>query len=251
MEKLTFILFVLLITQVKAQTNDHYLTFGLGYSYQTVKDDALSPVSYSGSLAHFRLGYYDVINNWISSVEMSGYGGIQKPDVAPELNPSSTYTGLGRMIYYLAYKPYTYNNYEFYTGVVSHNTFDYRLHNRYSNSRNNFCGLASFGFNFLVRKPFKLWNNTFDVQYNLIVPFGTYYMRPGYIKPFFNDEVGSKGFAFWGDFFQLDSRTDLLWQLNNGNLLKLSYRWEYASLQVLNPYQAGSQNLSLSIIFKF
>ncbi len=250
MEKLITVLLLSTTFILKGQHN-HYLNFGLGYTYQTVKDEALSPVSYSGHMAHFRLGYYDEIKNWISSVEISGYGGVQEPDVASELNPSRTISGLGRVVYYLAYTPYSYNGYKFYAGVVSHNSLDYRLHNRYRNSSVNYAGFASFGFNFLVKKPLQFWDKSFGLQYNLILPIGTYYMRPGYIKPFLNGEIGSKGFAFWGDFFQMDSRADLLWNLSNGNQVKLSYLWEYTSLNVLNTYQSGSQNLSLSIIFKF
>ena len=95
------------------------------------------------------------------------------------------------------------------------------------------------------------FNKNFVIQYDLGLPFGTYYLRPGYVKPFLAEKLSSKGSAFWGDYYLLDSRTDLIWLLPNGNQLRLSYNWEYTQLDVLNKLQTGLHQISLSTIFRF
>lgn len=233
------------------QLKGHYMPFGLTYNFETVKDDALSPVSYSGSLGGMSLGYYFQNKNWISLLDVNGAGGVQKPDVNREGNRSSALTGISRGSYQLLRKVYSYQGYDFYAGILSHNLYDFRQHNRYSNSSDNYEAMFSFGTSVAVQKPFTLFSQKFAGQYTLGFPFGTYYLRPSYIKPYFNDKVGSKGFAFWGDYYLLNSKTELIWILKNGNQLRLFYNWEFAELDVLNKTQTDLQQIGISTIFRF
>lgn len=237
----------------KAQSmNGHFLPFGLGYARETVKDNSLSPVSYSGSLGSITLGYYYQNQNWISMLDISGMAGFQHPDVSTDESiKRETTTGLGRASYRLLRRIITYKGFRLYGGILSHNLLDYRQHNRYTNSSENYAALFSYGPAFLLQRPFTVFNKNFVIQYDLGLPFGTYYLRPGYVKPFLAEKLSSKGSAFWGDYYLLDSRTDLIWLLPNGNQLRLSYNWEYTQLDVLNKLQTGLHQISLSTIFRF
>lgn len=244
--------FSLSIFAAKAQSlNGHYLPFGVMYAYETVKDEALSPISYSGSLGALSLGYYFQNDNWISALDLNGGGGFQAPDVNRENNPSSTTTGFARGSYQLMRRITTFKDYRFYVGLLSHNMFDFRQHNRYSNSSDNFEALFGFGTSVAVQKPFTLFKKNFALSYTFGFPFGAYYMRPGYIKPYLNLEAGSTGFAFWGDYYILNSKTELTWIFNNGNQLRLFYNWEFTQLDVLNKAQTDLQQIGLSTVFKF
>jgi len=227
------------------------MPFGLGYGFETVKDASLSPVSYSGHLGGAGLGYYYQNSKWISMLDINGFSGFQYPDVNREDNNRKTLTILGNGIYHLSRKVFFKNDWSVFAGLLSHNTWDYRDHYRYGNSSSNYAGLFSFGPVATVQKPFKALNKSLVLSYRLGLPFGTYYMRPGYVKPFLNDKIENKGFAFWGDYFALDMRTDLIWVLPTGNQLRLSYNWDYSQLDVLNRMQLATHQISISTVFKF
>ena len=75
------------ISKSSAQIYDgHYLPFGLGYSHQTVKDNSFSPVSYSGHLGSISTGYYSQTKNWLSLLDISGFGAFLYPNVNRENN---------------------------------------------------------------------------------------------------------------------------------------------------------------------
>ena len=209
------------ISKSSAQIYDgHYLPFGLGYSHQTVKDNSFSPVSYSGHLGSISTGY--------SAISISA-----------------------RLIYRMSYKVYEKRNWHFFAGLVNHNIWDYRDISSFSNNSFNFNGFFSAGINLSTQKNFELWNQNFGFQYTLAIPFVTYALRPGYIKPFLAEEIGSQDFYFWSDYFALDSKTELFWKINSNNLIRLTYQWEYSQLDELNKVQVAGHHLSLSTIFGF
>lgn len=237
---------------IKAQIYEgHYIPFGLGYSFQTVKDQSMSPVSYSGNLGSLSTGYYYQNENWLSLFDISGFGAFLYPNVNRENNSNSAISISARASYSMSYKVYEKGGWQFFAGLLSHNVWDYRDISSFSNNSFNFNGFISGGINLVSQKNFQLWNQKFGFQYSLGVPFSTYALRPGYIKPFIADEIGSQEFYFWGDYYALDSKTDLFWRMNANNFVRLSYQWEYNELMALNKVQVASHFLTLSIIFGF
>ena len=248
----TGLLYFILTMGAQAQLLEgHYMPFGLGYAFQTVKDAALSPVSYSGNLGAINSGYYHQDEKWLSQFDLTGFSGFQTPDVNPENNANQATLISARAHYSLSYKVYEAGNWVFLAGILSHNSWDYRDVRFYANSSANYTGMFAAGLQLTAQKPFQLFGDKFGLQYGLGLPVGCYYLRPGYIKPFFAEEIASKEFAFWGDYFALDSRTDLYWKLTSSNWLRLSYQWEYTQLDVLNKVQTATHLLTVSTIFKF
>lgn len=245
-------LFSLLTTfcyQLNAQVQQgHFLSFGFNFTDQTVKDASLSPVSYSGPLGGIEIGYFDQNEKWLSHFEASIAGAFQYPDIDRELDLSQTTTILSRAYYSLQYKVLENNTWHYFAGLLSHNLFDYRDHNRYTNSQSNYFASFSVGPIVTAQKGFALFSKNFQAQSSLGFPVATYQMRPGYIKPFTNNEVGDQGFAFWADFFLLDWRSELAWLLPNGNQIELSYRWNYTELDQLNKVQLAAHQIALNVI---
>ncbi len=248
---ISLIFFLLFITANAQYPQGFYLPFGLVYGHETVKDNSLSPVSYSGSLAGLSLGFYSQKNKWISQLDISGLGGFQYPDLESETTARQTTTAFARTHYSLSRKIKDWYRFRLFAGILTHNQWDYRLHNRYGNSQENFAGLFSLGPIFTLQHPFTLWEKSFTLQYQVGLPVGTYYLRPGFVKPLTNEKVGSKGVAWWGDYYSLHSRTDLVWTFKTGNQLRLQYTWDYAQLDVLNKVQLGGHQLAISSVFKF
>ena len=229
----------------------YFVPTGLGYSFQTVKDNSLSPVSYSGHLGRFHLGFYFQTEKWISQFDLYGMGGFQYPDVARDEIFRRTTSGMARVNYSVSYKVFERNSWSFFGGLISHNLGDYRNHNRYTNNQDNFIASFALGPIFTTQRPFGVWSQDFALQYSLGLPFGCYYWRPGYVKPYTNFKISAKDWARWGDFFLLDSRSDLIWILQNNNQIRLSYTWSYTQLKAPNLVQIGGHHLTLSTVFRF
>lgn len=242
---------ILCLTSNAQQFYGSYMPFGLGANLSISKDDALSPMSYSGVLGQMESGYLYQNKNWISSFSLSGSGGIQKPDVNRENHPSSTLSISARARYSLSYRITAIKSWQVFAGISSLNLWDYRGHERYSNSSFNFSGIFAAGPVFTAQREFKLFNKNWGFQYDLTVPVGSYVFRPSYIKPYFSNEIGYKSFEFWGDYFHLDSKAQLAYFLPNGNQLRLIYNWEYAQLNIPNKMQHARHSLVLSTLFKF
>lgn len=252
LKRFPLFLFLFVTLQSLAQPKGHYFPFSMGYGFETVKDEALSPVSYSGSLGAVGLGYHYQNDKWISMLDINGLAGYQYPDLNRDEGYRNTLTGLVRAHYQLSRKVWQLpSSIDLFAGLVSHNSWDYRDHSRYGNSSANYIGLFSLGPIITAQKPFTLFSRNFTLAYRFGFPVATYYLRPTYIKPFLNQEIGSKGFAFWGDFYSLNSRTDLIYQLGNGNELRLSYVWDYYQLDLLNKVQLANHILSISTVFRF
>ena len=236
---------------VCAQPTGHFMKFGLGYSYQSVLDQAMSPVTYNGHFGQLQIGYYDQNNLWISDFDLSALGGLQRPVSLRDETNRQTLSGLARLRYTLARQFTTFGRWRFFAGLSSLNSFDYRNHNQYRNSESNYIALFSLGPSAGVQREFELFQQNWGLQVFMDVPLTGYYLRPGYIKPFFNGDIGSKGFVWWGDFFMLNTRSDLIYYLPNGNQLRLSYQWEYLGLQPLNKVQTATHQISLCAVFRF
>lgn len=252
MKRLLLLLFLSPIFSIAfGQPIGDYLKFGLGYGFQTVKDQSLSPVSYSGSLGQLNLGYYSQSEKWLSEFEVIGLGGFQHPDIDQGENPSSTTSGMARLRYALSRQLSTIGEWRFYGGLSSLNSLDYRNHNKYSNSESNYTSLFALGITAGVQNEFEWLQKRWGAQFFVDLPVATYYLRPGYVKPFLNGDIGSKGVAWWGDFMIINMRSNLIYYLNNGNQLRLNYYWEYWALQPLNKVQTATHQISLCAVFKF
>lgn len=240
------------LTATRAQEQDgFYLPMGFTYAFETVKDNSLSPVSYSGHLGGLHLGFYFQNENWLSELNLGAAGAYQYPDVERDISLSQTLSIISRGAYSLSYQVFEKDEWRFFAGLLSLNSFDYRNHNRYGNSQDNYAAFLSAGPALTTQRGFGLWDQDFLFQYQLGIPVGTYYFRPSYIRPYFNDAPGSKGFAWWGDYFEISSRADLAWILKNENQLRLSYNWGYSQLDKLNKVQLATHYLALTSVFKF
>lgn len=248
---LCLILLSFVTNNLLSQGEGHFMRFGLGYSYQSVLDQSMSPVSYSGHFGHIKIGYHDQNERWLSEVDINAALGLQKPDVNQEESNSQTLSSLVRLRYSLLRKWGDWGDWRVLAGLSSLNRLDFRSHNQYVNSQVNYTSIFALGPAAGLQREFALFHENWGVQVFMDLPLAAYYLRPGYIKPFFNDQLGSKGFVGWGNYFQLNTRSDLIYYLGNGNQLRLSYDWEYTSLKPLNKVQTGTHQISVCAVFKF
>lgn len=234
-----------------AALSGDYIQFSLGYSYQQVKDASLSPLTYAGNMGNIGLGYIYQSAKWRNSIYIMGFGAFQNPQQRAPDNSSRVTTFAGRLHYRLSYRVWQHHKWRLYAGVASTNVWDYRTHNRFGNSSENFTGLANLGPTLHLQRPFDLWGQKWQARYTLDLPVAAYVVRPGFIKPLLIEEPSVQEWAFWGDYSSVFSTLKLAWLLDNGNQILLSYQWEYATYKPLNKVQLAGHHLALSALFKF
>ncbi|MDZ7848303.1 MAG: hypothetical protein U5L96_16965 [Owenweeksia sp.] len=111
-------------------------------------------------------------------------GGLQYPDVGEDRQARQNIALLSRLHYSLSYLIYSNDKWQYFAGLMSYNSGDYRNHNRYQNSASNYTALLSMGPVITAQRSFAWLSQKWGLQYQLGLPVGTYDLRPGYVNPF-------------------------------------------------------------------
>jgi hypothetical protein len=228
----------------------YYLQYHLGGARQIVKDQSLSPVSYSGSLGTMGIGFRHFGKRWLENFSLYGSGGILTNDVTPDA-PGSALLLNARVDYQVAYRVYTKNLWAIHAGLGNINVWDYRGVNQYANNSFNYNAFFSAGPYASFQKGFSLWNQEFNLQYETTVALISYVLRPSYVRPSISGRnFGYEAFASLNNMFHWQNRTELYWKISTENYLLLGYRWEYMQLEVPNKIQLAQHYITLSMVTK-
>ncbi|WP_421750628.1 hypothetical protein [Croceimicrobium sp.] len=248
-------LLFLLCFSAKAQEKlrGDYLWFALGGSLDQFKDDYISPNTYRGLSGNVALGWHTYKGHWMNNLDISGLGGWQNPAAYPDQNSRTTSLGF-RGHYSLRYRVHEKGKHQFLAGLYSQNIFILRTHNQYNNSAQSFSGFFGYGpsiaytYSRTTRIFGRSWHWSWQSEWN--IPFGTYILRPNYIRQYSGGEIADRGHHFWGDTWQTDFRHSLIWHRSNGNQIRLMYQWEYFQTERFNPSYNGGHLLSLQVFYK-
>lgn len=225
----------------------YYLPFQLDYSLQVVKDASLAPVSYSGIAGSLATGFVHQGKRYVQSLEIRASSGLLFSDVSMEQASSALLLG-ARANYKIGYQVWSKNGYVLHVGLATLNSFDYREINQYSNNSFNFQAAFGLGPFFNVQKSFTFFKQFFNVNYQLSLPVAAYVLRPGFVKPSIAEQFGYMAFEGWQNYFQLDSKASLQWQISSENYLCLNYQWEYFQLNRPNKIQLAQHYIGLSLL---
>jgi hypothetical protein len=238
----------------------HYLSTGMGFNTQLFRDAFYANFRYSTYSAIAQLGYYDQNKNWQNTFYTTSGFGLGKKDYQEVDN--YTLENIPTTLHYsLRYRVANWSceTHSLWAGVLNQNSFNYRVNSNLGNSSETFAGFFSYGlsaayqFNtqsnniFNKAKPKIPWG----LQFNANLPIGSYVLRPGYATQIINGELGFSRHLFWRDFFHLNLRSDFILGLQNGNQLRISYRWDYSEVSVLNQYHQGQHQILLTTYFRF
>lgn len=262
--------------KTERKARDKYLSSGLGVVKMSAKDYATSPLLYSGATGFGNLEYLIHSDKLIKTFGLSLGSGTLKTDKDdhPNLTRSSA-TGIYfdfRFLYLMKIMKLADDRVTWYIGPGLDFTNYSRINFKYGNSAYNYEYMLDLGFASRIEFPFgykskdcKFLGMKFhrrDRQYRLswqlyLPVIGTIY-RPGYVtitnfsnpdEPVFNaNNLSTVVFKF----LQISSNVELFYLLHNGNMLKLSYLWEYYQFNPgFNKVQGALNGVYFSFIFKF
>lgn len=230
-----------------------YLFFALGGSLDRFNDAYISPNTYQGYSGNLGLGWHTYKGKWMNNFDLFGHGGWQKPNTPIEQNSQTLSLGF-RGHYSLRYRFWNSGKHQLLGGLYSQNIFVLREHNGYRNSAQSFSGFFGYGPSLAYTyhresKVFGLnWSWSWQSEWN--IPFGTYLLRPNFIRQYSAGEIADRGNHIFNDTWQTDFRHSLIWHRSNGNQIRLMYQWEYFQTERFNPAYNGGHSVSIQLFYQ-
>ena len=248
-----------------------YVDLGVGITKHKIRDEATSPLRYSGNLLSSYGAFLKEHKDRIWRV----YGGFNYGQIKKAVNGSTyigtAYNGYAGMSVLFGLKRWSTDKLFIYVGGDALWTGDFRLNFNFQNAAYNYNLTTSIGPSAAVHykfgwkaKSFKMAGLKFNrkdrnlkISYQLNTPLVFNYIRPDYsvINDFTNGESSSSfdnnHTTFLGDAFRLNMRSELYYYFHNENAVKFNYMWEFTKVKDENFIVDSSNHYFLiSLLFR-
>ncbi len=258
------------------KARDKYLGLGLGVSFVKVLDQATSPLLYKGwEFPYASLGYLTHSEKVIKTLETDfSFGWLKTRTETPWYDPRNTSYYLAIRYNFLYRLPFLSDKkVRWYLGPEFNINGHFRVNYKFDNSAFTFDNYNGVGFANRFELPFSYKSGEFKflgirfkrrdrdlrLSWQLSMPLVSFIIRPTYvtITNFIDPELQRKissnqitGGLFVP--FSVRSQTELYYILHNGNLIKLSYVWNFFSNDPgYNKVQTAFHGILFSFIYKF
>ncbi len=262
--------------KAERKARDRQLGFGIGMAYIRVMDQATSPLVYKGlQFPAAKLDYMVHSDKLIKTLEADfSYGALYTRTETPWYDPSNTsyfvalrYNTLWSLTRFAGGKG------NWYLGPEVNVNGHFRVNYKYGNSAFTFDNYNGIGVATRLEFPFswkaravKCWFVKFNrrdrdlrLSWQLSSPILSYMIRPTYvtITNFIDPDLQAKITSdhTTGGFFiplNIRSQTELYYILQNRNMLKLSYIWNYFQHDPgYNKVQTAYHGFLFSFVMKF
>lgn len=237
-----------------------YVSFGVGATYQYLRDEAISPVNY------YQVSAMPVV----SHVKMNGA-------TYSELLMQASYLKLRRnkdklldskikqyrasMDYrFLLKMPVDMRGFDIRAGGVLSAMFCYKNAPVLLDAAKVYEYALSLGLSARVTKEVYYHKRQCFLSWDANLPLVANMSRPYYLNREENYDPENKVFKdFWankqtgsiGKYFRLNSRISLWYPLENGNALLFAYQWEYYRMKTINKVWFAEHSLSISFMFNY
>ncbi|MBC8488792.1 MAG: hypothetical protein H8D45_22450 [Bacteroidetes bacterium] len=261
--------------KLERKARDKYLNAGIGFAWMSAKDKATSPLLYSGLIGLGNLEYLVHSDKLIKTFDLAVGAGYLKTN-------KDTHYGLTRGyeigIYFNFRFAHIYrvmqlanNKINWYLGPALDFSNYSRINYKYGNALYNYEYMTGVGLSTRFEFPFsykskdckllgmKLRRRDRDLRlsWQLYFPVFTSIYRPGYVTiinfadpetPLINPDNLKTGLF---TYFHISSEVELYYKLHNGNMLKLTYLWEFHQYNPgYNKVQGAMNGLYFSFVFK-
>lgn len=262
--------------KTERKARDKSLSSGFGVFKMSAKDKATSPLLYSGPAGFGNLQYLVHSEKLIKTFDLSVGGGTLKTGKETHYGLTRGYaTGVYfnfRFLHFWKVMQFAKDKLTWYIAPGIDFTNYSRINFKYGNSAYNYEYMLNIGAGSRIEFPFgyksrecKFLGMKFrrrDRQYRLswqvYLPVVGTIFRPGYVsitnfsnpeESVFNSAVLKTGVF---KYFEISSNIELFYILHNGNMLKLSYLWEYYQFNPgFNKVQGALNGVYFSFVFKF
>ena len=262
--------------KTERKARNKYLGAGIGLAKMSAKDKATSPLLYAGTVALANMQYLVHSEELIKTVDLSLGGGYisTNKDTHYGLTRSRA-TGIHfnfRFTHNQKVLQFAKDKLSWYVGPGINFTNFSRINYKFGNALYNYEYMAGIGVSSQMEFPFSYKSKdckflgmnlhrrdrNLRLSWQLYLPVFTSIYRPNYVTilnfidpetPVFNSNNLDSGIF---TFLEIQSNIDLYYYLQNGNMLKLTYLWEYHQYKPgYNNVQGAMNGFSFSFVFKF
>lgn len=237
-----------------------YLGMGVGATYQTLNDPAISPIFYS------RIGAVPMVNN--IKVNATTYSEIALRASALNLTHNidedtdvkvKTQRALADYRFMVRI-PSEIRNTDFRAGGMLSAMFAHKNAPHLLDAARVYEYAVSLGLCGKITKEVVLAGKTTFLSWDLAIPFLANISRPYYLNreeladpenKVIKDFLGNAATGSFGKFFRLNSRVGLMYRLDNGNAILFSYQWDYTRMKTYQKSYFAEHILSMSFMFNY
>lgn len=261
MSRCLFFVFVCLAFQAVGQKEIH-LDLGAGLTSHVIKDDAMSPVRYTGVLPTLSLGTIKTkIDKKLSEARLTlQYSNIH----AKAANDYPTMKGpLFRLDFDYVHlretdliKDTTFGT--FFAGVSFHTLLSFRFMQQLDNSAIIYDYFSSLGISAAYKHEFNWKRKRLMHYHRLSLPVVSYGSRPAYmnvfdfIAPNENDPIGDAferaSIRSFGSHLRVIFRNSLFYPIKSNNLIGLTYEWQYYGASFTVPIRSAYHAVVFSLL---
>lgn len=271
--RLTFILcsclfgsYVLAQSEEETQPpiKERFFKFAPGFAYQQGRDEAMSPLIYSGSHFNGVVGLEKTKNGKFNALDLEIMVGRTRPSTQPK-SYRSTAPALRLQMDYShqrLIKSWQNQQLKLYIGGAMNNMLNVLLHRSFMNNSLNYAFSSSLGAAGRLHYQFKVKEKAFRIYAQVHLPLIAFNFRPSYASSIpegyiAQDRSDLRAFFDSGklqtlnDFFRLRNELGIFHLLPNNNQVLLTYRWDYYSITHPHPVQMAVHQILLGWRFNF
>lgn len=256
--------------QIRAQADStllsedkRYLFLTIGSTIINMQDDQMSPVGYSNGIFTGGFGWERLKRNgsWFDFRMNFMAGNIESVYSDRFDNMSGQFYRLDLDFAYLHSINVLHTRWNrFYLGGGFHSMTDGRFMPQLDNSALLYDHFNSFALEVGDRMQFRIGKKRWTYSSRISLPVLSWGARPDYLNlyPFidpeedlFSDAFANGKWVSFGDFFRIIWRHELYYPIKGGNVLKLTYDWQYFSANFTEDIKAGSHGIYFSILLNF
>jgi hypothetical protein len=219
---------------------DRFWVRSLGFTHSVFRDKSLSPLIYRGKNLHVATGFERRSEKNIQQAELNIAPGRAYPDIFPAFTRASI-LNLRTEIFYFYFHDFNIlvrKRIKFLPGLSFNNFLFLKQHNYYTNNQFGYDFSSSLSLGALFVDEFTLFNKRFRTDYRFSMPLVQFIVRPYYVTSIPSGFLGitqndpesilRSGSIMSGfEYIRLNNRFGLEYPLKNGNIIRLSYSWDF------------------------
>lgn len=238
--------------------------FSPGWAYQQGRDEAMSPLTYSGHLFNGVVGLEKTNKNQFNSFVLNAMLGRMQAVNQPKGLRSRAQALRVQMDYAHLRKVKTWPTHglELWLGGTWNNMLNVLNHTGYLNNSLNYAFSSSLGGAIRVQYPMHMGGRVFHVYGQAELPMLAFNFRPSFassIPEGYIAQERSNVRAFFDSgklqtlnrFIRLKNQLGIHRDLPNGNQVMLSYSWDYYQISHPHPVQMAVHQILLGWRYQF
>ncbi|MDN5212416.1 hypothetical protein QQ020_10180 [Fulvivirgaceae bacterium BMA12] len=239
-----------------------YLISSLTSKRLQLRDQHMSPVTYFGGIIAPGFGMLKRKEKFFSEFSLNlALGSIQAKN-GTELRPMrGDYFRIDMQYSYLRFvKNIANQRFRWYVGGKLKSHANVRLNEQLDTGFITFIFTNGLSLSSALERDINLFGRKMTLSYQLDLPVVTHVIRPNYLNIYnyidpendwLEERLRDSDWLLPGKFTSINSQISLTYPIKAGNMVRLSYGWEYYSLNNKLKARNASHDIALALLFNF